>query len=274
MNKISILSILFLFSHFALAQNHLEYTLKLEFEGNIVTEVDGKFTNLSNDWKLEKFEKSCKFENIEYIFQQKDTLLLRYFKEIKETCSRKEIEYFYGTLGQIWFDGTIIRGWFKSDSIDRSFGYGSGDGAGNPLQFKVFDNFFNIALYLLSQPSSTEKLSKLQLAALRICEKHSNNVPVQIISFNPLTYRLNDRVDETSYEKVINLFNNLPINKPAYFEAGILFNISQTDRFYTFIKEFLKSPNNIIWIPDNENVFYRLRALGVKKKNILKISKK
>jgi hypothetical protein len=273
MSKITYLFILFFLSHFTFGQNPLEYVLNLEFETNIVSDIAGEAFGPTHKWKLEKYKSSCIFSGLEYKFEKKDTLLIRYFIEIKKICKQDELNYIYGNLDDNVIDGSITRGWFKSDSIDRAFGFQNGKQDYNLLQIELLNNFFNIAYYLIKQPVIKGKISRLKIKLLSIDEDLETNSPIRIVKFIPLTYRLCGRVYNNSSPRVMNLLNSLPKDKPIHIEVGAGFYTNPFDTFYFLFIEYLKSPNQIKWIPEDERIVSKLKTLGVKKRSIIKVGK-
>lgn len=274
MNKLYVLVFLLFLNLFLVAQNNLEFTFDLKFETNVLTEINGETIGRTHNYKLEKFESSCKFGELEYTFQQKDTLLLRYFAEFEKLFEQPNFyRNFNKTCPELWSDKTQSDGiqttfWFKSDSVNIGFGADDGICNFNSLYDNILDNFFNIVFYVINQPSSTGKLSELKLSVLYYDEGATGFSPIRHIRPDPLTYRLKGRAYERSYTEVLNLLNGLPKDKSTYIEVGGLFYVNEFDSFYLHFKDFLKKPNRIIWIPENDRFAAELKTLGVDKKNM------
>jgi hypothetical protein len=281
MKILATLFIILFVCRFSFAQKHCEYKLELTFISNVAFTDDNGNAEDENCWKLEKFETSCKLNNLEYIFTEKDSLLLKYFKKLKEifrqyeyidlSAKAKENE---ARLTARFFDGFATRGWFKSDSIDRVFGFYSQNSDINPLHTKILDTYFNIAWYLINKPSLYGKISKVKLSKLEYDEvtaSASMPIPIRLICDNPLTYRLKGKMYEESYNIIIQVLNSLPTNKSTYLEVLGDFYIDPIDSFYKPFKEFVKKSNKIIWIPDSERIRTNFKALGVPKRNLKKV---
>jgi hypothetical protein len=71
----------------------------------------------------------------------------------------------------------------------------------------------------------------------------------------------------------MNLLYSLPKDKPIYIEVGGGFYTNPFDSFYSLFSEYLKTPNQIKWIPNDERIVSRLKTLGVKKRSIMKVRK-
>jgi hypothetical protein len=281
MNKLSILILLLLFNFFSFAQNNMEFTFDITFETNVISiNSDDEFAGPNYKFKLEKYKSSCKFGEIEYSFQKKDTLLLRYFSDFKKLFEQSDFyRNFNKTCPELWnhtmhTDGIQTIFWYKSDSTKISFGADDGICDFNSLYDNILDNFFNIVIYVVNQPSSKGKLSESKLSKLEYLEGATGFAPIRLVRPNPLTYRLKGRVYERSYEEVLTILNGLPKAEPTYIEVGGRFYVNEFDSFYRRFKDFLKEPNRIIWIPENDRSATELKKLGVDKKSMKKVKKK
>lgn len=281
MKKVNILLILIALSQFSFAQNHVEFTFDINFETNVrFKKADGEFEGPTHRYRLEKFESSCKFGEIEYSFQQNDTLLLRYFSEFKKLFEQPDFyRNFNKSCPELWSNIIILDGiqttfWFKSDSTKISFGAKDGLCNFNSLYDNILDNFFNIVFYLINQPSAKGKLSESRLSTLSFDESETGFAPIRLVRPNPLTYRLKGRAYEKSYTEVLNILYGLPKDETTYIEVGGSFNVNELDSFCLPFKDFLKIPNRIIWIPENYRFINELKKLGIDEKSIKKPRKK
>jgi hypothetical protein len=286
MKRIYSLIFLILFRLCSVAQDHLEFTFDLRIESNITVEVktgdkttydSEAFSNI-HAYKLEKFASSCRFFGVTYSFQKNDSLLFRYFDEFVNIFKQPEFYRNYNqTCPHLWdeqivSDGTITRFRFISDSIERGLAAMEGICNFNSIHNEILNVFFNIAFYIIRQPIFHEKLSRFKIGRLET-DEDITGPPIRLVSTSPLTYRLKSRVPEDSYKEVINLLNGLPKEKQTYIEVGGSYDIKLHDTFYPLFKEFLKSPNNIIWIPDDERIAAGLKNLGIFKKIINRTSR-
>lgn len=267
-------------SYFTVAQNHLDFIFDLKFETGVYTEINGESMGQTHKYKLEKFESSCKFGELEYQFQPKDTLLIRYFKDFEGLFERPG---FYRNFNkncpdlwsdQVQMDGILTSFRFKSDSVNIGFGATDGICNFNSLYDSILDNFFNIVFYVIQQPAAKGKMSELKLSVLNYDEGATGSFPIRLIRTNPLTYRLKSRVFNNSNSEVISLLNKLPKDKNTYIEVGGSFYVMKFDSFYSPFKEFLKAPNKIIWIPNDNKIAADLKTLGVDKKHMKKSGEK
>ena len=276
-----ILLVFFLLGQFSFAQKNPQFTFDLEFETNYTIESNsGESQSLNHIYRIEKFETSCVYNELEYEFLKNDTLLFRYFRELENIFKQPDFyRNFNKTCPKLWdditySDGTRTTFRFKSDSIDIKWGARNGICNSNSLYDNILQSFFNIALYVINQPASKGKISPFKLYVLEDDEGSSCSTSLRLIRYNPLTYRLIGRIYENEYQEVLRQLNCLSKENKTYIEVSGSYHTKETDSFYPLFKEFLKAPNKIIWIPQGDRIAVELKSMGVKKKNMKKINKK
>lgn len=276
-----ILFVFFLLGQFSFAQKKPQFTFDLEFETNHTIESNtGESQSLNHIYRIEKFETSCVYNELEYEFLKKDTLLFRYFRELENIFRQPDFyRNFNKTCPKLldditYSDGTRTTFRFKADSIDIKLCVRNGICNSNSLYDNILQGFFNIALYVINQPVSKGKISPFKIYVLEDDEGSLCSTSLRLIRYNPPTYRLIGRIYESEYQKVLSQLNGLSKEKKTYIEVSESYHTKETDSFYTLFKEFLKAPNKIIWIPQGDRIALELKSMGVKKKNMKKTNKK
>ncbi len=264
------------------AQNNVEFTFDISFESNIAKEVKKgnkialvyPFGNI-NEIKLVKSKNSCEFEGIEYKFRKEDTILIRFFNELKVIFTQPDFyREFNKTCPELWneeyfSDGTTTRFHFNSDSIKRGFGARDGVCNFNSTYDQILNSFFNIVFYMVNQKSFRKKLSSDIIDYITTFESITQP-PFRHVKYKPMTYRLKGRVYDSDDLGITNLINSISENEDLYIEVGTGFNIIHHDYFYLHFQDFIHSYHKVTWVPDDKIVATRLIELGIDKNHIKK----
>lgn len=263
---------LVLSSFCSFAQILKEYTLELTFETSIISKIENIGT--THKWTLTRADSSCTLNNIEYRFEQKDSLLRNYFVQLDRILSLYKFHQLSnnsivnGVQTGMWIDGTMTYGNLIFNNSSIKFSFHSGNINFDSIQIKLLDNFFNIVYFLYNQPIIKEKILRGNVVMLDIDETSAGSSSFREVSENPLKYRLCRRVYDKEFSTVMIILSSLPKNQPVFIEVGESFEYEKSDLFISHFKEFIQSPNRIIW-KASENTRHQLIALGVKRKNIV-----
>ncbi|GEM_PF-4449571 len=158
------------------AQETSEFVFELKFRTNVQICVEDKHGKVLtrdglHNYRLEKFDSSCRLGEILYKFKRKDTLLIRYLTDFKTLFEAPGFDQrFNATCPHRYFsnfvDGIKTTFIYQSDSFHTSIEVHDGNCEYNSLYNSIISSFFNIAYYIISQPSMRGKLSILDEAVL------------------------------------------------------------------------------------------------------------
>jgi hypothetical protein len=200
MRTIIILIFLCFNFQFILAQNDKDYSFEICFSTNFLIKYNNQSIGPEHHYKIEKLQSSCKFENIEYRFLPKDSLLLNYFFELDSIFSQDSFNIYFNKSCQPdhpeiinetnILDGIITSGYFKSTHSNHSFSITDGICLYNSYYNRILDRFFNIAYYLIDKADPKLKIPETKLISLNSDIEATGFSSLRRISSDPNTYRL------------------------------------------------------------------------------------
>jgi len=211
-------------------------------------------------YTINKFDGKCSINDIDYSFDEDDSLLTKYFAELEKVVSESFHKKEYKEDHGLWTDGTPVTITVTLNGSTRAFAF---DNSGkNSLLNKFVPPIYSIIHYLNDNEDSKFKLTEQELDAFEQSEQTVVNFPIRKLSESPLKYRLYGRVYTCCYEEVQRLFNKFPSDKITYIEVSRFYNINSHDEFYVILRDDISKRENIRWVAGKHQI-EELIALGI-----------
>ncbi len=246
-------------------KNDYKYTFELTIEPSFLA---------SKTWTIQRGMNECVFNGMKYPLSKKDALLNSYLSQLDSLLSVFKFNKYTSVVSKeggitvVGLDGVSTRGRLILPDKVKTFSFHTATVDKDATQEELIHAFYNIAFYFYFQ---SELKNQLTAAEKEYLEKLENagvgRNPIRLVSSNPLTYRLFDRVYTFSYKPVLKLLNGLDKRVPVIIEVGRYYDINQYDEFVSPFKEFLKTRTNIYWIASGK-AREALIAMGLDKKYI------